>query len=70
MAAVTKIAVVDCHISVRSPQLRCIPASLANNPYAHSSLCLKKTVVKLTYYLFDSMLCSRKGLFSRDSQEI
>ena len=56
MAAVTKIAVVECHFFVRSPQLRCIPASLANNPYAHSSLCLKKTVVELTYYLFDSML--------------
>ena len=64
-----KIAVVECHIFVRSPQLRCIPASLADNPYAHSSL-FNKTMVKLIYYLLDAMLCSRKGLFSCDSQEI
>ena len=57
------------HIFVGSPQLRCIPASLADNPYAHSSL-FNKTMVKLIYYLLGSMLCSRKGLFSRDSQEI
>ena len=38
MAAVAKIAVAGCYISVRSPQLGCIPATLANNPYAHSSL--------------------------------
>ena len=38
MAAVAKIAVAECYISVRSPQLGCIPATLANNSYAHSSL--------------------------------
>ena len=39
MAEVARIPVIEYHIFAGSPQLGCIPASLADNPYAHSSLC-------------------------------
>lgn len=38
MAAVAKLAVIEYHVFAGRPQLGCIPASLADNPYAHSSL--------------------------------
>ena len=51
MAAVAKIAVVE-YVFVGSPQLGCIPASLADNPYTHGFL-----------FKENSMPCSRKGFF-------
>ena len=69
MAAVAKIAVVEYHIFVGSQQPGCITATLADNPYTHSSL-FNKTMVKLIYYLLDSMPCSRKGCVAHRKYEI
>ena len=38
MVAVAKVAVIEYHIFVGSPQLGCILTCLVDNPYAHSSL--------------------------------
>ena len=42
MAAVAKIAVIEYHIFVGSPQPGCILTRLVDNPYAHSSFFKKK----------------------------
>ena len=69
MAAFAKIAVIEYHIFVGSPQLGCILTCLADNPYAHSSL-IKENNAEVNIFWTPCFALERVCLLLCGSQEI